>query len=243
MAQREALEYFAPGDFEITVVNTVAECEEYFRTQVASLPTAVGLDCEWGCGVRDRPPLFPVALLQLAFPRDRKCVLVRLINTRCLTPKLEQLLKDKSVLKFGLGVNFDAEKLKEAFGISVMGCVDLKLFAPKCGHSFKRMGLRKVVQHVLYKDLDKTNQCSNWEAERLSASQVTYAACDAIVALHIIKALIKEKFGTSPSSAESVNSFFDEDEDSHIVSISNGITDVPFRSRHSTPTSSKCSVM
>ena len=39
-----------------------------------------------------------------------------------------------SVLKFGLGVNFDAEKLKEAFGISVMGCVDLKLFAPKCGH-------------------------------------------------------------------------------------------------------------
>lgn len=94
MAQREALERFTPGDFEITVVNTVAECEEYFRSQVASPPTAVGLDCEWGCGVPDRPPLFPVALLQLAFP-DRKCVLVRLINMRSLTAKLEQLLKNQ----------------------------------------------------------------------------------------------------------------------------------------------------
>uniref|UniRef100_A0A672U8L9 3'-5' exonuclease domain-containing protein n=1 Tax=Strigops habroptila TaxID=2489341 RepID=A0A672U8L9_STRHB len=67
-------------------------------------------------------------------------------------------------------------------------------------------GLSLLVQHVLGKPLDKTEQLSNWEKRPLREEQILYAASDAYCLLEIYEKLCKdpESFGLSSDLTESL---------------------------------------
>ncbi|XP_032858920.1 exonuclease mut-7 homolog isoform X3 [Tyto alba] len=67
-------------------------------------------------------------------------------------------------------------------------------------------GLSLLVQHVLGKPLDKTEQLSNWEKRPLREEQILYAASDAYCLLEIYEKLCKdpESFGLSSDLSESL---------------------------------------
>ncbi|XP_059571488.1 exonuclease mut-7 homolog isoform X6 [Alligator mississippiensis] len=65
-------------------------------------------------------------------------------------------------------------------------------------------GLSLLVQHVLGKPLDKTEQLSNWEKRPLREEQILYAACDAYCLLEVYGKLSEDPaaFGLSSDLAE-----------------------------------------
>ncbi|KAM8995754.1 exonuclease mut-7 homolog isoform 1-T1 [Ara ararauna] len=67
-------------------------------------------------------------------------------------------------------------------------------------------GLSLLVQYVLGKPLDKTEQLSNWEKRPLREEQILYAAADAYCLLEIYEKLCKdpESFGLSSDLTESL---------------------------------------
>ncbi|KAM6243809.1 exonuclease mut-7 homolog isoform 2-T2 [Porphyrio hochstetteri] len=67
-------------------------------------------------------------------------------------------------------------------------------------------GLSLLVQHVLGKPLDKTEQLSNWEKRPLREEQILYAATDAYCLLEIYERLCKDptSFGLSSDLTESL---------------------------------------
>ncbi|XP_068270241.1 exonuclease mut-7 homolog isoform X3 [Nyctibius grandis] len=67
-------------------------------------------------------------------------------------------------------------------------------------------GLSLLVQHVLGKPLDKTEQLSNWEKRPLREEQILYAASDAYCLLEIYEKLCKDpaSFGLSSDLTESL---------------------------------------
>ena len=73
------------------------------------LVMAVGMDCEWNSNSGGRkeksPSSLPVALLQLAFP-NRQCLLVRLSKIGSVPPKLAQLLADKRLVGWLVGIQW-----------------------------------------------------------------------------------------------------------------------------------------
>ncbi|XP_068770474.1 exonuclease mut-7 homolog isoform X1 [Struthio camelus] len=67
-------------------------------------------------------------------------------------------------------------------------------------------GLSLLVQHVLGKPLDKTEQLSNWEKRPLREEQILYAASDAYCLLEVYEKLCKDpaSFGLSSNLTESL---------------------------------------
>ena len=68
----------------------------------------------------------PVALLQIATPLC-DCFLVRLCKMDGQMRQIvKEILEDKTVFKFGVGIQDDAKMLWKMFGIHARGCVDLR---------------------------------------------------------------------------------------------------------------------
>ena len=87
----------------------------------------IGIDCEWNKGQVNAP----VALLQIATPLC-DCFLVRLCKMDGQMPQIvKEILEDQSVLKFGVGIQNDAKRLFEMFGIHAQGCIDLRHVAQR----------------------------------------------------------------------------------------------------------------
>ena len=175
----------------VTVLTSMEHTEEVLREwlhEMRSGRTAavVGLDTEW-VGKR------PVALLQLA--DDQRCFLVRLCMMRDAppSPSLVELLADASVLKTGVGVQQDLQLLGRALpGCTPRGAVDARTLANTVG-GIQAGGLHALAWDVLGEALDKspTLRCSDWEAARLTAAQVEYAAKDAHISHTLVIALHK----------------------------------------------------
>ena len=84
----------------------------------------IGIDCEWVN--KEGQVNAPVALLQIATPLC-DCFLVRLCKMDGQMPQtVKEILQDKTVLKFGVGIQDDAKRLWKMFGIHARGCVDLR---------------------------------------------------------------------------------------------------------------------
>lgn len=192
----------------------------------------VGVDMEWqptfGCISTQR-----VALIQLA-ALDQVFLLDICVAGFCQHPGtvsfIRSLFSDRSIIKLGYGMSGDIKCLLATWQqlleepLKMEGVLDLLKIHPKIqrqkinrpqngpkevlvGEGSSEKGLSLLVQQVLKKPLDKTEQMSNWEKRPLRISQIRYAVADACCLLEVYSVLSgnPDQFGL-PSDLRSIMS-------------------------------------
>ncbi|XP_071622169.1 exonuclease mut-7 homolog isoform X1 [Heliangelus exortis] len=101
------------------------------------------------------------------------------------------------------------KQLQKSFTDSKKGGQKVDAVEQSCEDKSSRQqekGLSLMVQHVLGKPLDKTEQLSNWEKRPLREEQILYAASDAYCLLEIYEKICKDpaSFGLSSDLTESL---------------------------------------
>jgi ribonuclease D len=131
---------------------------------------------------------FPPALVQLA--GKKKVFLVQLKKLKS-THLLGNLFADARIIKAGVAVAGDIQKLHEVMRFTPAGFVELGKMAAKAG--IKASGVRTLAAQLLGLRVSKGAQCTNWERGELTPAQILYAATDAWVCREIF--LFLEKMG------------------------------------------------
>lgn len=122
----------------------------------------------------------PVSLLQLA---TREEVFLIRLNKTGHHPQLGKLLSDAKIMKVGAAIREDTRTLRTLFPQEAKGLVDLQEMVKNYG--IENFGIKKLAAIVLGIRISKSQQLSNWEADKLTEAQQSYAATDAWVALEI----------------------------------------------------------
>ncbi|XP_069567773.1 exonuclease 3'-5' domain-containing protein 2 isoform X1 [Brachyistius frenatus] len=217
---------------------TVSSEEEWqqlwplMREELSVFPV-LGLDCEWVKteGVSAKGRASAVSLLQMA-SYSGLCVLVRLLAFRGgqqpFPLSLMEVLRDPHVLKVGVGCYEDGKRLTRDYGLSLTCTVDLRYLALRHRHTSLNNGLslKVLAADLLNVSLDKSVElrCSDWEAERLSLEQMTYAARDAQVSIAVFLHLLGLQSQVVPAAPD--GSSYQE-----LATRCQGLMDVPFRGR------------
>lgn len=139
----------------------------------------LGFDTETKPSFR-RGESHPVALMQLA---TADCVYLVMLTELGVPPELVSLLQNPDIVKAGVGLADDMQKLHERVDFTPRGFVDLSDSAK--AHGIKNHGLRGLTAVLLKFRISKQAQRSNWGRIRLSDAQVKYAATDAWVSREI----------------------------------------------------------
>ncbi|XP_074218898.1 exonuclease mut-7 homolog isoform X7 [Camelus bactrianus] len=174
----------------------------------------VGVDLEWKpsfcAGGRPRASLMQVAVEGRVFLLD----LPKLLSPaggpapRAFSRLVSRLLSEPSVTKLGYGMAGDLRSLGASYPAlahaekQLRGSLDLlqvhkqmrvvDMPAPGVDGARGPRGLSLLVQQVLGKPLDKTQQLSNWDRRPLGEGQLVYAATDAYCLLEVYWALCRE---------------------------------------------------
>ncbi|NXJ79042.1 MUT7 Exonuclease, partial [Trogon melanurus] len=201
------------------------------REKVLQPGQVVGIDMEWrpsfGTVGKPRVSLLQIALKDEVFLLD----LPRLLEQAKTEDEKERLPRfihvlysDAAITKLGYGMSGDLSSLaatcsalkdtnKQARGVVDLLTVDkqVNVLSPEqsCeerGFRQPEKGLSLLVQHVLGKPLDKTEQLSNWEKRPLREEQILYAASDAYCLLEVYEKLCEDpaSFGLSSDLTESL---------------------------------------
>ncbi|XP_029349735.1 exonuclease 3'-5' domain-containing protein 2 isoform X2 [Echeneis naucrates] len=188
----------------------------------------LGLDCEW---VSVKGQSSSVSLLQMA-SYSGLCVLVRLLPFRSgqqpFPLSFIEVLRDPHILKVGVGCYEDGKRLTRDYGLSLTCTVDLRYLALRQRQAMVNNGLslKSLAADLLNVSLDKSLElrCSDWEADRLTLEQMTYAARDAQVSIALFLHLLG--LGSEAGPASSSGSSYSE-----LAARCQGLVDVPFRGR------------
>ena len=106
-------------------------------------------------------------------------------------PNLAALLADEAVLKIFHFARFDIAVLEHALGVRCAPVYCTKI-ASRLSRTFTdRHGLKDLCRDLLGVEISKQQQSSDWGADRLSQSQLDYAAND-VLHLHPLKEKLDE---------------------------------------------------
>ncbi len=183
----QKLEYASfPG--KIYVIDSVGaefnRAVNYLRTQ-----KIIGFDTETRPCFGPNQPRYDVSLLQLSGPG--KAFLFR-INRTGMHRRLCNLLSDKRIIKVGAAIHDDIRGLQKHNDFKAGGFVDLQKIV--CEYGIRDKSVKKMAAIILGFRISKTQQLSNWEADRLSEAQEMYAATDAWVCREMyVKLMQSEK--------------------------------------------------
>ena len=112
---------------QVFVIHDASSCDKLVqchRSKYAFKMNYIGIEREWVN--KEGQVNAPVALLQIATPLC-DCFLVRLCKMDGQMRQIvKEFLEDKTVVKFGVGIQDDAKRLRKMFGIHAQGCVDLR---------------------------------------------------------------------------------------------------------------------
>ena len=179
---------FASFPGKIYVIDSVGA---EFNRAIAYLRSQkiIGFDTETRPTFSQDQPRYGVALLQLSGP-DR-AFLFR-INKMGMHRRLCNLMASEKVVKVGAAIHDDIKGLQKKHDFVPASFVDLQKIV--CEWGIRDKSVKKMAAIILGFRVSKTQQLSNWEAERLSESQAKYAATDAWVCREMyLKLLASEK--------------------------------------------------
>uniref|UniRef100_A0A1A9VR75 3'-5' exonuclease domain-containing protein n=1 Tax=Glossina austeni TaxID=7395 RepID=A0A1A9VR75_GLOAU len=147
----------------------------------------LGFHCEW-VSVKDNSR--SVAMLQLCSPKAF-CAVFRLCRMRRIPKSLRALLEDENIIKVGVDIVLDANKLTMDYGIKVVGAFDLRYMALMARR--KPEDLDSMSVSILNVKLKKDNDFNYyWDAKELEKEEIDYAANNAYASVEIFKSLAFE---------------------------------------------------
>lgn len=154
----------------------------------------LGFDTESRPSFSPGQPHYGVSLLQLSGPERAFLFRVKL----CGMPRsLCNVLADPKILKIGAATNDDVRGLQKHSPFVGASFLDLQKMVWEYG--IKDKSVKKMAAIILGIRISKTQQLSNWEAEKLSESQQKYAATDAWVCREMyLKLMASEKNPLTP---------------------------------------------
>ncbi len=179
---------FASFPGKIYVIDSVGS---EFNRAIAYLRSQkiIGFDTETRPTFSQDQPRYGVALLQLSGPD--KAFLFR-INKLGMHRRLCNLMASEKIVKVGAAIHDDIKGLQKKHDFVPASFVDLQKIV--CEWGIRDKSVKKMAAIILGIRVSKTQQLSNWEAERLSESQARYAATDAWVCREMyLKLLASEK--------------------------------------------------
>lgn len=183
----EKLEFASfPG--KICIIDSVGS---EFNRAVAYLRSQkiIGFDTETRPTFSQDQPRYGVALLQLSGPD--KAFLFR-INKLGMHRRLCNILASEKIVKVGAAIHDDIKGLQKKHDFVPASAVDLQKIV--CEWGIRDKSVKKMAAIILGIRISKTQQLSNWEADKLSESQCKYAATDAWVCREMyLKLLASEK--------------------------------------------------
>ncbi|MBQ6286202.1 MAG: 3'-5' exonuclease domain-containing protein 2 [Bacteroidales bacterium] len=155
----------------------------------------IGFDTESRPCFSPGQPHYGVSLLQLS--GGDKAFLFRIKLMGGIPKALRAILSDEHILKVGAAVNDDVRGLMKHHDFEAKSFVDLQKIVWEYG--IKDKSVKKMAAIILGIRISKTQQLSNWEAERLSDAQQAYAATDAWVCREMyLKLMASEKNPLTP---------------------------------------------
>lgn len=187
----EKLEYASfPG--KIYVIDSVGA---EFNRAIAYLRSQkiIGFDTETRPTFTPSQPRYGVALLQLSGPD--KAFLFR-VNSIGMHRRLCNLLASPKIIKVGAAIHDDIRGLQRLRDFREDGFVDLQKIV--CEWGIRDKSVKKMAAIILGIRISKTQQLSNWEAEKLSDSQCMYAATDAWVCREMYLELMRSERNPLP---------------------------------------------
>jgi ribonuclease D len=182
----EKLEFASfPG--KIIVIDSVGA---EFNRAIAYLRSqkVIGFDTETRPTFSASQPHHNVSLLQLSGP-DR-AYLFRL-NKIGMHRRLCNLLASDKVIKVGAAIHDDIRGLQKLSPFHPAKFEDLQKIVWEWG--IRDKAVKKMSAIILGFRISKTQQLSNWEAEKLSDSQCSYAATDAWVCREMYLKLMRSE--------------------------------------------------
>ena len=188
----EKLEYASfPG--KIYVIDSVGA---EFNRAIAYLRSQkiIGFDTETRPTFTPSQPRYGVALLQLSGPD--KAFLFR-VNKIGMHRRLCNLLSSSKILKVGAAIHDDIRGLQRLRDFQPDGLTDLQKIV--CEWGIRDKSVKKMAAIILGIRISKTQQLSNWEAEKLSDSQCMYAATDAWVCREMYLKLMRSERNPLPA--------------------------------------------
>eukprot|EP00441_Pelagodinium_beii_P034841 CAMPEP_0197643014 /NCGR_PEP_ID=MMETSP1338-20131121/16492_1 /TAXON_ID=43686 ORGANISM="Pelagodinium beii, Strain RCC1491" /NCGR_SAMPLE_ID=MMETSP1338 /ASSEMBLY_ACC=CAM_ASM_000754 /LENGTH=692 /DNA_ID=CAMNT_0043216223 /DNA_START=180 /DNA_END=2258 /DNA_ORIENTATION=+ len=183
-------EYTLPVEYEWVADDAaLADLRQVLEARFQSEQLFVGVDTEWG--VCSKTP----SVVQLAIPQQAWVIDTATPSGRARA-FFRWLFKRDHASFLGFAFSADAAKLSELMkddesdAIEEFDVLDLqKLAMQHINDKGRTPGLKAVAGMWLGVNLDKTEQCSDWDRRPLSESQMRYAAADATVLLDIASAM------------------------------------------------------
>ncbi len=128
--------------------------------------------------VRDR-----LCLLQVATSRN-ECHLIKFEKIdpqkKLIAKNLTKLFENDEIIKVFHYARFDLAVIKKAFGVNCQNIFCTKIASKLVRTYTDKHGLKDLCKELLDKDLNKTQQSSDWSAKELSSNQLKYASNDVI---------------------------------------------------------------
>lgn len=109
------------------------------------------------------------------------------VNKIGIPRELKDFLENEALLKVGVGLSDDMQRLRKLASFTPGGFLDLQKYVE--AFRIESKSLKKLVAIVLGYKISKSQQLSNWESDSLTDPQIRYAATDAWVCLEIYHAL------------------------------------------------------
>ena len=150
--------------------------------------TLVGFDTETRPSFR-KGRSNKVSLIQIS--TINHCFLFR-INKLGFIDELKEFIENNNIKKVGLSLKDDFNVLHKVSEFTPQGFIDLQAFVKQ--YNIIDCSLQKIYAIIFNGRISKSQRLSNWEAERLTAGQQTYASIDAWACLRIYRHLTAGEF-------------------------------------------------